>query len=109
MTMLRSEWAWRKVRNEHFDLEPMCQLCGTDEDCQVHHILPWHKYKDLRYEHDNLVTLCREHHFRFAHLGNWQRYCPDILDLCVLAQSMNPYVKWAGRVEEPRALPLPQG
>jgi len=43
-----------------------CQL--KDEDCggrlEVHHILRWRDYPDLRYAENNLITLCHEHHPR---------------------------------------------
>lgn len=29
---------------------------------QVHHILPWSKYPNLRYVDSNCICLCRDHH-----------------------------------------------
>lgn len=98
ISILRSEWAWRRVRNEHFELEPMCQMCGETGTCDVHHIIPWQYSEELRYDHDNLVTLCRRDHFLYGHLRNWHRYCPEILELCQHAQLINPHVEWVGRV-----------
>ena len=32
--------------------------------CEVHHILPWRDYPELRYEINNGITLCQAHHPR---------------------------------------------
>ena len=41
-----------------------CQVCNTNEDLQVHHILPAWKYRNKKYDLDNLITLCRTCHMR---------------------------------------------
>jgi hypothetical protein len=43
-----------------------CQRCGAAEHLQAHHIKPWAKYPDLRYDLENGITLCRSCH-RLAH------------------------------------------
>lgn len=53
---------WRKevwVRDSY-----KCKI--NNDDCVggiiAHHILPWRDYKELRYELNNGITLCRHHH-----------------------------------------------
>jgi hypothetical protein len=36
--------------------------CCAKKKLQVHHIMPWSKYPDLRYNSDNGITLCKYHH-----------------------------------------------
>lgn len=42
----------------------------TNEDCfgrmESHHILPWRDYPELRYDLNNGITLCHQHHPRKA-------------------------------------------
>lgn len=49
----------------------VCQDCGTKKDLQAHHIKPWQRYPELRYEVNNGITLCRKCHLK-AHGGCWQ-------------------------------------
>ena len=49
----------------------VCQNCGTKKDLQAHHIKPWQRYPDLRYEVENGITLCRKCHLK-AHGGCWK-------------------------------------
>lgn len=48
-----------------------CLVCGAHPSTHVHHLEPWANTRNLRYNLDNLVTLCRECHFQFHFLyGN---------------------------------------
>jgi hypothetical protein len=72
--ILRNEYKWQKVRNKFIKDEPCCQICAITKDLQVHHIKPWHLAKELRYDKDNLITLCQSCHFRLGHWCNWKGY-----------------------------------
>jgi hypothetical protein len=63
---------WRKVRQEFLEMNPCCAVCGRKNlQSNVHHKIPFHIRPDLELEEDNLITLCRDHHFLFGHLGSW--------------------------------------
>jgi 5-methylcytosine-specific restriction endonuclease McrA len=46
-------------RDEH-----RCQMpsCGSKKRLNVHHIQPWSKASSLRFDENNLITLCRKCH-----------------------------------------------
>ena len=77
-----SEYQWRKARNLHILVEPVCQACGDDKKLQVHHVEPWHLCPERRYDPTNLITLCQPDHFRFGHLRNWKNWNSGIKELC---------------------------
>jgi len=41
-----------------------CQMpsCGSNKRLNVHHIQPWSKASSLRFDENNLITLCRKCH-----------------------------------------------
>ena len=39
-----------------------CCICGQSGLLHVHHILPKERFKDLRFELNNLIVLCPKHH-----------------------------------------------
>lgn len=67
------------MRSEH----GACEICGSPERLQVHHILPKKQHPGLLLEERNLITLCARHHF-ILHRGRelefmaWlERHRPD--------------------------------
>lgn len=79
-----SEWVY--VRNEFVRRHPRCEACGSDYQLNVHHIKPFHLYPELELDEGNLITLCREHHFRIGHdpdgkgpaKPNWSASNPNV-------------------------------
>lgn len=73
---------WSKVRNEHLEKHPVCEVCGVKKPLNVHHIKPFHIYPDLELVDSNLITLCetpgRNCHFVLGHLMNWSSWNVDI-------------------------------
>lgn len=53
---------WRKsvFRRDRF----MCKYpgCNSKKQLAAHHIYPWAKYPNMRYEVSNGITLCKKHH-----------------------------------------------
>ena len=71
---------WRRVRNDFVDANPFCELCGTRKELEVHHIQPVHLFPKFELEWWNLITLCRDHHFEWGHLGDWRSYNITVKD-----------------------------
>lgn len=58
---------WRSVRDEYVKQHPRCEACGSTWGLNVHHVKPFADYPELELDEGNLITLCREHHFRIGH------------------------------------------
>lgn len=43
-----------------------CVICGSDHRNEVHHIYPFLNHEDLRFDINNGITLCFEHHNMFV-------------------------------------------
>ena len=56
-----------QVRSDFVRKHPRCEACGSTANLNVHHVVPFHQRPDLELVEDNLITLCREHHFRIGH------------------------------------------
>ncbi len=44
------------------------------DDLNVHHCRPFHLHPDLELNPANLITLCRNHHLWWGHLGCWRSW-----------------------------------
>lgn len=82
---------WPAVREEWIIEHPECAACGSREMLNVHHIKPFHLHPELELDRGNLITLCREHHYRIGHdkdgLGtkykpNWSDFNPMVVEDC---------------------------
>lgn len=69
---------WHKVRTAHLAAEPWCALCGTEDDLEVHHLVPFHVAPELELAETNLCTLCRHCHLEAGHLGNFTNSFPEL-------------------------------
>lgn len=62
----RNSYRYKKWRNEVIKRDQKCMHCGSTEKLEAHHIKPYARYPNLRYEVDNGMTLCKschkEHH-----------------------------------------------
>lgn len=68
-----------------------CRCCGSRENLNVHHIKPFHIDPALELDFDNLVTLCREHHFHIGHKDNWKNSNPNVCADCdKMRAKLNP-------------------
>jgi len=84
--------AWPKTRDEHLEMEPTCQACGTKKNLSVHHIMPYHLDRSKELDPKNLITLCEEHHCHlvFGHFTSWYSYNPTVRE---------DVIKWLERVK----------
>ncbi len=72
---------WATVRANHLKYEPVCVLCLSTKDPEVHHVQPFSVNPDLELVETNLITLCASgpnHHLHFGHFGNYQYYNPHV-------------------------------
>jgi len=51
---------FESVKRKHFGGNQFCAICGTTNDINIHHIIPYRLSQDN--EVDNLIPLCRSHH-----------------------------------------------
>jgi hypothetical protein len=61
-TVENKEWRRKVFRRDYYT----CQITGEKKNIVAHHLKPYHKYKDLRFDVDNGITLNKEFH-KFAH------------------------------------------
>lgn len=77
---------WPKVREEHLKSQPECQACGTRENLNVHHILPFHTNPEMELDPNNLITLCESKsfncHYGLGHGKNWMKFNPNVIETC---------------------------
>ena len=66
--------AWPRVRKEFAQLNPTCAVCGTKKGLNVHHCVPFYIDPSLELRNENLISLCRDHHFFVGHLMSWKSY-----------------------------------
>ena len=69
---------WRATRKKFLRTHPRCAVCSLTRELEVHHIKPVRLYPELELDLNNLVTLCRRHHFNIGHLENWKSYNPSL-------------------------------
>jgi 5-methylcytosine-specific restriction endonuclease McrA len=67
---------WREVRNKHIQANGECIACGSRDELQVHHVLPFRLWPEHELDPGNLVTLCQRCHIVFGHLGNTRAFNP---------------------------------
>ena len=53
---------WRKSVKERDGYQCQFPGCTCTRYLEVHHILPWSEYPTLRYNTNNGITLCKNHH-----------------------------------------------
>ena len=68
----------KTVRDKYAKEHPRCVFCNKT-GIDVHHIHPVDLFPRRELDPDNLVSLCRVHHFIYGHGGNWEGYNPDVL------------------------------
>jgi len=56
-------YEWRRKIYERDNYE--CQICGSNDNLQAHHLNAFAKYKDQRTDPSNGVLLCRSHHLDY--------------------------------------------
>ena len=74
---------WTTVRRKFLKKYPCCEVCGTTQNLNVHHIKPYHLYPELELDESNLITLCENYkkgihcHLLVGHLGDYKKINQD--------------------------------
>ena len=75
---------WNKIRKRHLKIRPFCEACGKKgkllKSNEIHHCRPFHLFPEDELKFENLITLCREHHYLFGHLNSWSSYNVSVKD-----------------------------
>ena len=59
---------WPSVRAKYMaDGHDQCAACGTKSDIEVHHVESFSQHAEKELDAKNLITLCRDCHFRIGH------------------------------------------
>lgn len=99
---------WPKYRKAWLEKNPSCAACGSTEDLQVHHCLPFHMQftgeqvraagvtlgrdfldselisgHELELNTGNFISLCEPsgpegHHLSIGHIGNFKKFNPNV-------------------------------
>jgi len=74
---------WPTVRKHFLEKHPYCEVCGSKNNLNVHHMKPFHLEPELELDESNLITLCEGKsvncHFLFGHFCNWKNFNPDVV------------------------------
>ena len=54
-------YLWKTIRKRAINRDKGCIICGRTDIINVHHLIP-REIKELKYDLDNLVCLCPNHH-----------------------------------------------
>lgn len=65
---------WATARKYHLKHHPRCEVTGDTKGLEVHHIQPFHLFPKEELNPDNLITLRRDIHLLFGHLGSWSSW-----------------------------------
>ena len=68
---------WPKLIDWYFGRNTLCEICGK-RGKEIHHIIPVHIDSSKELTSENLITLCRRHHFEWGHFFSWHSYNKDI-------------------------------
>lgn len=84
---LRKTEAYKKFASVLVSNQKICEICGSNNNLQVHHILPVSIYPEKLLEESNCMILCSGAnkfsgcHKQYGHLGNFNIYNPTVKGL----------------------------
>lgn len=88
---------WNQTKREFEKLYPkVCAACGTTKKIELHHIAVFHLHPELENSLDNLIWLCRIHHFWVGHLGSfysWNSSVKEDSAICLAKIKTRPFPK----------------
>jgi 5-methylcytosine-specific restriction endonuclease McrA len=81
---MRQNRKWLDLQRKHRRNNPNCAICGTNQNIEIHHILPFKENPELELDENNLISLCGKYnncHLIHGHLGNYNNYNRNLLQL----------------------------
>ena len=76
-----------KLSRAWLSCHPTCEACGSKRGVEVHHVQPFHLFPALELKWSNLMSLCRECHFRTGHSLLWAAWNPHAREDAALTRS----------------------
>jgi 5-methylcytosine-specific restriction endonuclease McrA len=86
-----TQWQMTKAKRAHKKKFPVCAVCGTVKDLEVHHIIPVHIDHTRACDPKNFITLCdwRNHgcHYVWGHHRNFRsKWNPYIVEFAEMVE-----------------------
>jgi hypothetical protein len=73
---------WPAVERAFKAEYPLCEVCGSDKNVEIHHRVPFHVDPSKELDFGNLITLCSNSscmsHLTLGHLGSYKQSNPHI-------------------------------
>lgn len=76
--VLRSSPEYNIYVKQILKRDSKCQCCGSFENLEVHHILPFNLYNSLGDDINNGIVLCEHCHKEYHHIYSWKGNCNSI-------------------------------
>ena len=61
-------WFIKRAKKVALKRDKVCQVCGTDEELEIHHLYDLSTHPELASDPDNLVATCRTCHYAKFHI-----------------------------------------
>lgn len=88
-TIERKSKEYAKFRRDVLERDRVCQCCGSSEELEVHHALPFSQYNSIGADTNNGIVLCKECHTRYHSEYGTKRNANAV----TLAQFLRDYAK----------------
>lgn len=85
----RTSKQYRRYHEKILRRDKVCQCCGSSENLEVHHPLPFKKYNSLAADINNGIVLCKECHTEYHSQNGYKKNCNPVS----LAQFLRDYAK----------------
>lgn len=85
---------WPKVRAQHLELFPACEVCGSVKKVEVHHIVPFSFDSSKELDPTNLISLCEFKkggitcHLLVGHGGSYFKMNPNVKEDAVKVKAI---------------------
>ena len=85
----RNSPEYQKYHDKILNRDKFCQCCGSSENLEVHHPMPFNKYNSIGADINNGIVLCKECHTEYHSQNGYKKNCNPT----TLAQFLRDYAK----------------